>query len=325
MYDIVTTTFLRVKGWRELPHGMNMKSSWNLFWTWAKPELDLNKLLVFQKVNHFPLNKNISRKDLLYKNMENLRRLKVSVPFMPLTYNLPKEFSQFSAKFHDDQMLEGANNIWIMKPIGKSRGRGIKLINNIADLSYVDNIVVQKYLRNPLLLDGYKFDMRIYVLVTSIHPLEAFVYREGFARLSTEKFTMNADSIKNTFIHLTNFAIQKNNRDAAATFEGGSKISFKSLQEKLEGMGVRWQVIWDKVHDIIVKSLLACSMGMPRFPSAFELFGYDIMIDDQLNCYLIEVNSSPSLERSYMIDELIKQSLIDDIIELLSPPNFDRK
>lgn len=72
-----------------------------------------------------------------------------------------------------------------MKPIGKSRGRGIKLINNIADLNYIDNIVVQKYLKNPLLLDGYKFDMRIYVLVTNLHPLEAFVYREGFARLST--------------------------------------------------------------------------------------------------------------------------------------------
>jgi hypothetical protein len=64
-----------------------------------------------------------------------------------------------------------------MKPIGKSRGRGIKLINNIADLNYIDNIVVQKYLKNPLLLDGYKFDMRIYVLVTNLHPLEAFVYR----------------------------------------------------------------------------------------------------------------------------------------------------
>jgi len=79
-------------------------------------------------------------------------------------------------------------------------------------------------------------------------------------------------------------------------------------------MGVRWSSIWEKVQDIIVKSLLACSMGMPRFPSAFELFGYDVMVDDQLNCYLIEINSSPSLERSYMIDELIKQSLIDDII-----------
>jgi tubulin polyglutamylase TTLL5 len=108
-------------------------------------------------------------------------------------------------------MLNRDHNYWIMKPIGKSRGRGIKVISSLAELNYTDNIIVQKYITDPLLLDGYKFDMRIYVLVTSFHPLEAFLYREGFARLSTEKFSLEPSSIKNTFVHLTNFAINKNN------------------------------------------------------------------------------------------------------------------
>lgn len=91
MYDIITTAFLRTTKWEELPHGMNLKTSWNLLWSWSKPEVDFNKLLVFQKVNHFPQNKNISRKDLLYKNLDNFKKVtKASIAFVPLTFNLPK-------------------------------------------------------------------------------------------------------------------------------------------------------------------------------------------------------------------------------------------
>jgi tubulin polyglutamylase TTLL5 len=67
-------------------------------------------------------------------------------------------------------------------------------------------------------------------------------------------------------------------------------------------MGYSFHRIWIQIHDIIVKSLLGCSVSVPSFPTAFELFGYDIMVDQMCNCHLIEINSSPSLERSYMID-----------------------
>ena len=178
VYDIISTGFLRRKEWKELPHGCSLRSSWNLFWSWSKPDIDISKLLIWQKINHFPFNKNLSRKDLLYKNLDSFRKmLRIPFNFLPLTYNLPKEFTQFSIKFHEEEIVNRDLNYWIMKPIGKSRGRGIKVINNLAELNYTDNIIVQKYIINPLLLDGFKFDMRIYVLVTNFHPLEAFVYK----------------------------------------------------------------------------------------------------------------------------------------------------
>ena len=54
---------------------------------------------------------------------------------------------------------------------------------------------------------GYKFDLRIYVLLTSIKPLEIFVYKEGFARFSTKVFNLNPDKISDNQIHLTNYSI----------------------------------------------------------------------------------------------------------------------
>jgi len=332
VYDIVTKSFLRKLNWAELPHGMNLKTSWNLLWTWSKPQIDFNKLMFWQKVNHFPMNKNIVRKDLLKKNIEKMQKLgsktNAIYNFIPQTYVLPKEYCQFMDHFHHDMILEGKENIWIMKPIGKSRGRGISLLNDMSGVVYAEQVIVQKYLKNPLLLRGFKFDMRIYVLVTSIQPLEAFIYKEGFARLSTEPFSLDPEDLNKLFIHLTNVAIQKNNidfhRDCDTLF-GGSKLSLKNLKGKLEERGHNFQKIWIQICEIVVKSLLACQHEIPSNPNCFELFGYDIIVDDNLKCWLLEVNSSPSLSRDTILDDIVKQQLIDDIVELIDPVLFDRK
>ena len=60
--------------------------------------------------------------------------------------------------------------------VGSSRGRGISILNDISGVSYGEAMVIQRYIAQPLLLDGFKFDLRLYVLVTSFNPLEAFLY-----------------------------------------------------------------------------------------------------------------------------------------------------
>jgi hypothetical protein len=128
---------------------------------------------------------------------------------MPLTFLLSKEYINFVEEFHKIKDTDDYN-IWIVKPVGKSRGKGIFLIDNISDVPLNDTFLVQKYLANPLLLDeGYKFDMRIYCLVTSVNPLEMFLYKDGFARVSNELYSMDISNMK---VHLTNAAIQ--NRSA---------------------------------------------------------------------------------------------------------------
>lgn len=161
---------------------------------------------------------------------------------------------------------------------------------------------------NPLLLDGHKFDMRIYVLVTSMNPLEAYVYKEGFARLSTQRYSLDGGDINNKFIHLTNFSVQKENLEsegpktdqnyAMNSLEkqmGGCKITLRMLREKLSKQGIAWSKIESQIDSIVVKSLVSVMNLIPQNPNCFELFGYDIMIDQNLKCWLIEVNSSPSL------------------------------
>ncbi len=69
--------------------------------------------------------------------------------------------------------------------------------------------LISKYVMNPHLIDGYKYDLRIYVLVTSYDPLKVYLFREGLVRFATEKYTTNVQSLKKRFIHLTNYSVNK--------------------------------------------------------------------------------------------------------------------
>ena len=93
-----------------------------------------------------------------------------------------------------------------------SRGRGIYLIDDITEVNVEDVSVISKYITNPLLINGHKFDLRIYVCVTSFEPLRIYVYKEGLARFCSEEYS-NKISKNNKFQHLTNYSINKKNEN----------------------------------------------------------------------------------------------------------------
>lgn len=219
-------------------------------WSWSKITIDLTKLMVFQKVNHFTGNKNVSRKDFLKRNIERAQKMspKANQAFniMPLTFILPKEYVGFLETFSELEDIEGKMNYWIMKPAAKSRGRGIEVVNDISSVVYGEPMIMQRYLKNPLLLNGYKFDLRIYVLVTSVNPIEIFLYKQGFGRFSTVPFNLDPNDKANKYIHLTNVSINKYNKNCvnenADEIEGGTKVSLQTLKQKIEST---YRVNWD--------------------------------------------------------------------------------
>ena len=331
VYDIVTRSFNKKKGWSELPHGLNLKASWNMMWTWSKPRLDMSKLLAWQKVNHFPETRNFSRKDLLKKNIEKIQKTSAKCwqawNILPPTFALPKEYLNFVDAFSSQEQSDPQRNIWIMKPIGKSRGRGIQVVKDLNQVTYGEPIIIQKYITDPILLDGYKFDLRLYVLITSFSPLEVFLYHEGFARMSTVRFTLNPEKLKNKFIHLTNSSIQKHSHssgDQVESFFGGTKISLKTLKEKL-GRSFDWEGVWVQVKEVVLKSLIAVQNEIPSYSCCFDLVGYDMIIDTAGKVWLIEINSSPSLARDNLLDDMIKQQLIDDTLEIVEPIYYNKQ
>lgn len=326
--DIVTTVLTELlPGWREQPS--DAPDGWNLMWTWSVPKLRYDALLSFQRINHYPNSRHITRKDNLKRSIMRYRAMGARswefFDILPETYVMPSEFLAFCEAFRKYAASSATTlrNYWIVKPVGLSRGRGIEVISDLSELSYSDPVVVQRYIERPLLLNGYKFDLRLYVCVTSFSPLEAFIYTQGFARFSTSPYSLNS---KDRMVHLTNSSVQSKSHDQV-TFtssdaeQGGTKLALSYLWQLLARQRPDFDAgaTWQSIVQVVVKSLFCGEHDITQHPNAFELYGFDVLIDEDLRPWLIEVNSSPSLAISNELDRAVKSELIKDTIRLVDP------
>jgi tubulin polyglutamylase TTLL6/13 len=101
--------------------------------------------------------------------------------FFPPTWILPADNKSFKEQFNNKRA-----KTFIIKPESQCQGRGIFLTRNCDWIIQGEHYVAQRYLHKPYLIDGLKFDLRIYVLITGVQPLRCFIYKEGLARFATE-------------------------------------------------------------------------------------------------------------------------------------------
>ena len=191
----------------------------------------------------------------------------------------------------------------------------------------MDNFIIQKYIEKPFLINKRKFDIRVWVLVS--HTGKWYFFKEGYLRTSASDFEMDSKDPDNQFVHLTNNAVQKFSQ-GYGQYEDGNQLSFNRFQEHLnnEGRGLNFREdCLPKIKEMIRLSLLATrkKLNPEGRKFCFELFGYDFIVDNDFNPWLIEVNTNPWIEESSEMLKHYLRRMIEDMLKLEIDPIFPKQ
>ena len=235
--------------------------------------------------------------------------------FFPKTFLLPNQ----NQELQDE--IDTCEKTYIVKPDGGSLGSGIIFLEPKTSFSPQKNLAIAQEYIDSYLIDNKKFDLRIYALVASIHPLSIYVYHGGLARFCAEEAGGNS-----RFSKITNVTMNKK-----AAFMEISKISrmLTEVFEIIRRTGVDIDELWRKIEDAIgltiVSSYNYISHGQRWFckpcgyPRCFQILGFDILLDKQLNPHVLEVNYRPSLDYFRGVERRMKVTMIREALEIVAP------
>ena len=189
--------------------------------------------------------------------------------FHPRTWYLPEQLHSLAndMKKINEKRTRGKAT-FIVKPDAGSQGEGIYLIRDVQEYISMSSgfqnagrlHVCQEYVSDVLLIDKFKFDLRVYTVVTSVDPLELYICKEGLARFATIPYEYPTNkNIHESFMHLTNYSLNKR----SATFnrsereDEGSKRTLTSVFSRLKRHGYHTEQLWQRIEKIIVKTMIA--------------------------------------------------------------------
>ena len=322
---------------------------------WAR-EVSTQFSCLTQASNHIPGHTLLYSKSHVAEAMNDYRKLYTSRPqcfgdgkFFPRTFLLDKQeecfafFEEINSPSYKEAKKE-RQAIYIRK-LGAAlhASAGIELLHddeerevrrlydngNLCGIS-TRNYIIQT-LVDPLLLDGHKFDFRVYLLVASTNPMIAY-FHEGVLWVSLHKFNQNSTS-KEGFVPNVSFnsdilKIAKEN----GTYEGKTVAELKDfsvrffddLQAHLYERGMIHDENWldSYLRPEFMKAmvhLVRMAQGpLLKASSVYELYGCDFMLDKNLNLWFIEANIFPNLDDDTPREKEFLVKMLKDHYEIVN-------
>ncbi len=290
--DPSETEFLRIHldaaGWTP-----TTGDDWDLFWSNA-----MHDLAVFaglddgRTVNHFPGIAPLHYKDELAHFVA-----RAGHAFHPRTFSMPWQYDDLVA-----EMAAAPAALWLRKQKRWMAGEGMAILTDDVPIPLDERWLVQRYVANPLLLPGhpYKHVLRRYVVVTSLDPLVAHVHGNGPVKFTSRPFSLTPEALRDPVVHLTNPPVQRRNTDVDDPVRGLDQHDYRS---RLAEVGIDAEHLFGRIDSMLADTLRAVHEPVlalsrewsPRLDRCFELLGFDLMVDDALDPWLLECNISPAL------------------------------
>ncbi|WP_309605570.1 tetratricopeptide repeat protein [Phenylobacterium sp.] len=226
--------------------------------------------------------------------------------------------------------------LYIVKPVRSSGGQGIEVAADLADTLDRDDVVVQRYLDRPYLVEGCKGHCRIYGLITSADPLRAYVYSEGIVRIAPEPYAPTADRPGGVAMHITNTALHLDHPGLTISQDPtqddvGSVRSLTALLRRMTADGLDGEAAFGEIKALMewfVRLLAADGLfarqaaGSPPRAYPHKLFGLDVLIDSDGHPWLIEMQRTPAA-RGQPLVERINGEMYATLFRMAQAPLID--
>lgn len=308
-----------------------------------------------QQVNHIPGHNTLKMKDLFAEAAVKYGNQNKDKPqcftfdkYFPQTWLLHDKnsceefFAQLNTDAHQD-LLKEKQIVYLSKVVNSHRGVGVTPLKapQEAELNkkykegalcgkIKQELIVQQYIHNPLLLSGRKFDFRMYMLIASTNPLMVY-YHDGDLRVSLYNYDIDSDDKK---VLLTNLDLNKlayKKAKKGKLFNGldeeglrhAQQWNFPRLQAHLLEEGVITDPNWldnylrPEFKKAMIHLMRMTSQNFLRKSTFYELFGLDFLLDADMNLWFIEANSGPSLDGSSKMVEKDILRMVRDHFEII--------